>query len=38
MVSAPMPEAPLLRTDYPAQTDGTTWLPFRRVFAVAHKS
>ncbi|WP_067687662.1 trans-aconitate 2-methyltransferase [Nocardia jejuensis] len=27
--------APLLREAYPAQTDGTTWLPFRRVFVVA---
>ncbi|WP_040751276.1 trans-aconitate 2-methyltransferase [Nocardia transvalensis] len=26
---------PLLRTAYPQQPDGTTWLPFRRVFAVA---
>ncbi|GAB2701033.1 trans-aconitate 2-methyltransferase [Nocardia thraciensis] len=29
--------APRLRTAYPRQLDGTTWLPFRRVFAVAHK-
>lgn len=29
--------APLLRAAYPRQLDGTTWLPFRRVFAVAHK-
>lgn len=27
--------APLLREAYPQQMDGTTWLPFRRVFAVA---
>ncbi|MGH3761796.1 trans-aconitate 2-methyltransferase [Actinophytocola sp.] len=27
--------APLLRADYPARTDGTTWFPFRRVFVVA---
>lgn len=27
--------APLLRADYPARADGTTWFPFRRVFAVA---
>ncbi|MQY23742.1 trans-aconitate 2-methyltransferase [Nocardia macrotermitis] len=27
--------APLLREAYPRQADGTTWLPFRRVFAVA---
>lgn len=30
--------APLLRAAYPCQPDGTTWLPFRRVFAVAHKT
>ncbi|MBF6277951.1 MULTISPECIES: trans-aconitate 2-methyltransferase [Nocardia] len=30
--------APLLRAAYPQRADGTTWLPFRRVFAVAHKS
>ncbi|WP_036498108.1 trans-aconitate 2-methyltransferase [Nocardia aobensis] len=30
--------APLLRGAYPQRADGTTWLPFRRVFAVAHKS
>ncbi|MTE13814.1 trans-aconitate 2-methyltransferase [Nocardia aurantiaca] len=30
--------APLLRTAYPREEDGTTWLPFRRVFAVAHKA
>ncbi|WP_062981852.1 trans-aconitate 2-methyltransferase [Nocardia anaemiae] len=29
--------APLLRAAYPRQLDGTTWLPFRRVFAVAQK-
>lgn len=27
--------APLLAEAYPARADGTTWLPFRRVFAVA---
>lgn len=27
--------APMLREAYPQQADGTTWLPFRRVFAVA---
>ncbi|QIS12994.1 trans-aconitate 2-methyltransferase [Nocardia arthritidis] len=27
--------APLLRATYPRQVDGTTWLPFRRVFCVA---
>lgn len=27
--------APLLRADYPARADGTTWFPFRRVFVVA---
>ena len=27
--------APLLREAYPASADGTTWFPFRRVFAVA---
>ncbi len=27
--------APLLREAYPRQADGTTWFPFRRVFAVA---
>ncbi|WP_067884026.1 trans-aconitate 2-methyltransferase [Nocardia vaccinii] len=27
--------APMLREAYPRQADGTTWLPFRRVFAVA---
>jgi len=30
--------APLLRAAYPRQFDGTTWLPFRRVFAVARKT
>ena len=29
--------APVLRAAYPPQSDATTWLPFRRVFAVAHK-
>ncbi|ODU05325.1 MAG: trans-aconitate methyltransferase [Pseudonocardia sp. SCN 72-86] len=29
--------APLLREAYPKRADGTTWLPFRRIFAVAHK-
>lgn len=29
--------APLLREAYPMRADGTTWLPFRRIFAVAHK-
>ncbi|GAY10397.1 trans-aconitate 2-methyltransferase [Pseudonocardia sp. N23] len=29
--------APLLREAYPVRPDGTTWLPFRRIFAVAHK-
>ncbi|MPZ64651.1 MAG: trans-aconitate 2-methyltransferase [Pseudonocardiaceae bacterium] len=27
--------APRLRSAYPARTDGVTWFPFRRVFAVA---
>jgi trans-aconitate 2-methyltransferase len=27
--------APLLRESYPRRPDGTTWFPFRRVFAVA---
>jgi trans-aconitate 2-methyltransferase len=27
--------APRLRSAYPAQPDGTTWFPFRRIFAVA---
>lgn len=30
--------APLLRAEYPERPDGTTWFPFRRVFAVAHVS
>ncbi|MEC3958938.1 trans-aconitate 2-methyltransferase [Nocardia sp. CDC153] len=29
--------APMLRSVYPRQPDGTTWLPFRRIFAVAYK-
>ncbi|MFE7741289.1 trans-aconitate 2-methyltransferase [Nocardia sp. NPDC057455] len=29
--------APLLRNAYPRRADGTTWLPFRRVFVVAQK-
>ncbi|SHF41580.1 trans-aconitate 2-methyltransferase [Streptoalloteichus hindustanus] len=29
--------APRLRAAYPRQADGITWVPFRRVFAVAHK-
>jgi trans-aconitate 2-methyltransferase len=28
--------APRLRAAYPARPDGTTWFPFRRIFAVAH--
>ncbi|GAA0258458.1 trans-aconitate 2-methyltransferase [Saccharothrix mutabilis subsp. mutabilis] len=28
--------APRLRAAYPRRADGTTWFPFRRVFAVAH--
>ncbi|MGM1063831.1 trans-aconitate 2-methyltransferase [Saccharothrix sp. Mg75] len=28
--------APRLRAAYPRRSDGTTWFPFRRVFAVAH--
>ena len=28
--------APRLRAAYPPRPDGTTWFPFRRVFAVAH--
>ena len=28
--------APLLRAAYPPADDGTTWFPFRRIFAVAH--
>jgi trans-aconitate 2-methyltransferase len=27
--------APLLRAAYPTRSDGTTWFPFRRIFAVA---
>lgn len=30
--------APLLRAAYPRRVDGTTWLPFRRVFVVAQTS
>lgn len=30
--------APMLRDAYPRHEDGTTWLPFRRLFAVAHKA
>lgn len=29
--------APRLRAAYPARPDGTTWFPFRRIFAVARK-
>jgi trans-aconitate 2-methyltransferase len=29
--------APILRAAYPRHPDGTTRLPFRRVFVVAHK-
>ncbi|MGB3443827.1 MAG: trans-aconitate 2-methyltransferase [Actinophytocola sp.] len=29
--------APRLRAEYPERVDGTTWFPFRRVFAVAQK-
>jgi trans-aconitate 2-methyltransferase len=28
--------APRLRAAYPPRTDGSTWFPFRRIFAVAH--
>jgi trans-aconitate 2-methyltransferase len=28
--------APRLREAYPERADGTTWFPFRRIFAVAH--
>jgi trans-aconitate 2-methyltransferase len=28
--------APRLRAAYPARPDGSTWFPFRRIFAVAH--
>ncbi|MCX6466327.1 MAG: trans-aconitate 2-methyltransferase, partial [Pseudonocardiales bacterium] len=27
--------APRLRAAYPARPDGSTWFPFRRIFAVA---
>jgi trans-aconitate 2-methyltransferase len=30
--------APRLRAAYPARPDGSTWFPFRRIFAVAHKA
>ncbi len=30
--------APRLRAAYPVRPDGTTWLPFRRIFAVARVS
>lgn len=30
--------APRLRAAYPARLDGTTWFPFRRIFAVARTS
>jgi trans-aconitate 2-methyltransferase len=30
--------APRLRAAYPARPDGTTWFPFRRVFAVAQRA
>lgn len=29
--------APRLRTAYPARPDGSTWFPFRRIFAVARR-
>ncbi|MDR7300891.1 trans-aconitate 2-methyltransferase [Haloactinomyces albus] len=29
--------APRLRTAYPQRADGTTWFPFRRIFAVAYR-
>ena len=29
--------APRLRAAYPMRPDGSTWFPFRRIFAVAHK-
>ncbi|MGI5131863.1 trans-aconitate 2-methyltransferase [Pseudonocardia sp. CA-107938] len=29
--------APRLRTAYPQRPDGSTWFPFRRIFAVAHR-
>jgi trans-aconitate 2-methyltransferase len=28
--------APTLEAAYPRRPDGTTWFPFRRIFAVAH--
>lgn len=30
--------APRLREAYPRRADGSTWFPFRRIFAVAHKA
>jgi trans-aconitate 2-methyltransferase len=30
--------APRLREAYPAGADGSTWFPFRRIFAVAYKA
>jgi trans-aconitate 2-methyltransferase len=30
--------APRLRAAYPSRADGSTWFPFRRIFAVAHKA
>ncbi|HEY0640082.1 MAG TPA: trans-aconitate 2-methyltransferase [Pseudonocardiaceae bacterium] len=30
--------APRLRADYPPAADGTTWFPFRRILAVAHRA
>jgi trans-aconitate 2-methyltransferase len=30
--------APRLREAYPVRPDGSTWFPFRRIFAVAHKA
>ncbi|MFG1792460.1 trans-aconitate 2-methyltransferase [Nocardia sp. NPDC049149] len=30
--------APRLRNAYPQMADGSTWFPFRRIFAVAHKA
>ncbi len=29
--------APRLRVAYPERSDGSTWFPFRRIFAVARK-
>ena len=29
--------APRLRAAYPARPDGSTWFPFRRIFAVARR-